>query len=70
MAVESKWSASEFNPANLQAFRRRYPSGDNLIVAHDVDRSFTRSYGNLSVRFVGLSELIADLKKKSRLQAP
>jgi len=62
VAIECKWSASEFDPSNLQAFRRRYPHGDNLVVANDVERSFTRSYGDLSVRFVGLSELIADLK--------
>lgn len=64
LAIECKWSASEFDPSNLQAFRRRYPHGDNLIVANDVERPFTGSYGDLSVRFVGLSELIADLKGK------
>jgi predicted AAA+ superfamily ATPase len=63
-AIECKWSAAEFDPANLEAFRKRYPPGDNLLVAEDVERSFTRSYGNLSVKFVSLAELIAELRRR------
>jgi predicted AAA+ superfamily ATPase len=59
LAIECKWSASDFASTNLQAFRRRYPDGNNLVVANDVERSYTRSYGDLSVQFVSLSELIA-----------
>ncbi len=65
-AIECKWSASDFDPGNLQAFRRRYPDGENLVVANDIERSFTRSYGDVSVRFVGLSELIAELTTRRR----
>jgi predicted AAA+ superfamily ATPase len=64
LAIECKWSASNFDPGNLQAFRRCYPHGENLVVANDVERSFSRSYGDLSVRFVSLSELIEDLTGK------
>ena len=64
IAVECKWSAADFDPANLRAFRTRYPQGDNLVVADDVERSYVRSYGGLSTRFVSLSELIAVLTKK------
>ncbi len=63
-AIECKWSAAEFDPANLEAFRKRYPPGDNLLVAEDVERSFTRSYRNLSVKFVSLAELIAELRRR------
>ena len=63
-AIECKWSAAEFDPANLHAFRKRYPPGDNLVVAEDVERSFTRSYRNLSVKFVSLAELIAELRRR------
>ena len=28
--------------------------GDNLVLAHDVERAFTRSHGNLRVRFDGI----------------
>jgi len=61
LAIECKWSAAEFDPINLQAFRRHYPHGDNLVVANDVDRSFSRSYGDLSVKFVGLGALVSEL---------
>jgi predicted AAA+ superfamily ATPase len=61
IAIECKWSATEFEPINLQAFRRRYPHGDNLVVANDVDRSFSRSYGDLRIKFVGLAALVSEL---------
>lgn len=61
VAIECKWSATEFEPINLQAFRRRYPHGDNLVVANDVDRSFSRAYGDLRVKFVGLAALVSEL---------
>ena len=64
LAIECKWTASDFAPRNLQAFRRRYPRGGNLVVANDVERSFTRAYDGLSVRFVGLSELVAEVTRK------
>lgn len=66
LAIECKWSASDFAPGNLQAFRRRYPQGDNLVVSNDAERSFTRSYGSLSARFVSLSELITEVTKERR----
>ncbi|MBI1993608.1 MAG: DUF4143 domain-containing protein [Deltaproteobacteria bacterium] len=67
VAVECKWSAGEFDPANLLAFRKCYPQGNNLVVAEDVERSFARSYGDLSVRFVNISEFIADLRHRRSL---
>jgi len=69
LAIECKWSASDFDAGNLQAFRRAYPQGDNLVVANDVERSFTRSYGGLSVKFVSLSDLIAEVMRKPRARA-
>ncbi len=57
-AIECKWSADGFDPANLKAFRRRYPAGRNLVVAADVDHEFERRYGDLRVRFVGLAGLV------------
>jgi hypothetical protein len=66
LAIECKWSESDFHAGNLQAFRRSYPQGDNLVVANDVQRSFSRSYGGVSVKFVSLSELIAQVTRKQR----
>lgn len=56
-AVECKWSASDFDAGNLQVFRKIYPRGKNWVVANDVERSFTRSYGEVSVTFVNLLQL-------------
>lgn len=55
VAIECKWSADEFDPASLWSFRRVYPEGQNVLVAHDVDRAFTRRYGELTVNVVPLS---------------
>jgi hypothetical protein len=46
-AIECKWSANNFDPTNLIAFRYQHPEGDNLVLTHDVERAFTRSYGDL-----------------------
>ena len=35
----------------------QYPKGDNVVVAHDVDRTYKRTHGNLVVRFVSLQGL-------------
>jgi predicted AAA+ superfamily ATPase len=63
VAIECKWSASEFDPTNLQAFRRQHPRGENLVVANDVEHAFTQSYRDLVVRFVSVSGLIAAVMK-------
>jgi predicted AAA+ superfamily ATPase len=61
LAIECKWSADAFEGANLQAFRRVYPKGENVVVAHDVDRSFRRSYGGNIVHFESLPSFVARL---------
>ncbi len=57
-AIECKWSASDFDARNLRAFRYRYPEGENFVVCNDVERSYTREYDAISVRFVGLESLV------------
>jgi len=42
---------------NLVAFRKTYPEGRNFLVAQDVERPYTRRFGNLSVRFLGLGQI-------------
>jgi uncharacterized protein len=61
LAIECKRSASDFDAANLQAFRKQYPQGENLIVAPDVDRTFQRSYREIIVRFESLRSLTRQL---------
>jgi hypothetical protein len=46
----------------MKAFRRIYPDGKNLVVAHDVTRSFSRRYNEMLVEFVGLDQLISYLE--------
>jgi predicted AAA+ superfamily ATPase len=60
-AIECKWSAGAFDPASLEAFRRRHPRGENFVVSADVDRPFQRRHGGILVRHVGLPHLIAAL---------
>ena len=57
LAIECKCSAGDLDLTGLAAFRAQYPDGANLVVAHDVDRGFTRKFGKLSVRFEGLAGL-------------
>lgn len=62
IAIECKWSQSEFDAKNIISFRRQYPKGENLVVSADVDRSFSRRYGSITIRFVNLKDLIETLK--------
>lgn len=59
--IECKWSADEFDPAALLVFRRRYSQGKNLVVAYDLERSFTREYHGVEVRFVSLEGMVERL---------
>lgn len=58
--VECKWSASEFDPAGLRAFRSRYPGGPegaNLVICRDAEETFRKTFGDLQVTCAGLSHL-------------
>jgi len=57
-AIECKWSADAFIPDGFSAFRCSYPEGENIVVCHDVDKSYTRRYGNLEVIFDSAESLI------------
>lgn len=62
IAIECKWSASDFNPSSIKAFRRQYKQGRTLVVANDVDRPYRGSYEDTEVFFVDLAGLIQELK--------
>ena len=70
ISVECKWSAAHFDPANLRAFRGRYPEGTNVVVASDVAEEFERRYGELRVRFVGLAGLVRIAAGTKRMASP
>lgn len=57
VAIECKWRAKEFEPGNLQIFRKHYPAGDNYVVVAERVRVPLRQFGDLTVRFVGLDEV-------------
>ena len=67
VAIECKWASSEFTTENLKSFKQRYPKGDSFVVAHDIDRAYTRDYGSFKVKFVSLSELVNTLLQKLNL---
>jgi hypothetical protein len=62
LAIECKWSAGDFDPDNLRFFRKLHPEGDNVVVSHDVDRTFKKSYGDLTVQFETFAGLVARLQ--------
>jgi len=62
-AIECKWSASDFDPSNVMAFRRHYRKGKTFVVSTDVDRSYHRSSGEIEITFVNLESLIRALVK-------
>jgi len=62
IAIECKWSASNFDPAGMQAFRRHYEKGENYVVVNDVDRTVRRSFGNIEVILTNISGLIRALR--------
>jgi uncharacterized protein len=65
LAIECKRSASDFDAANLLAFRRQYPQGENVVVAPDVERTFQRSYREIIVRFESLRSLTRRLTSEA-----
>ena len=56
MAIECRWKAASYEPDNLRIFRRHYPRGINLVVTSDTVAPYDRTFGDLTVRFVGIVE--------------
>ncbi|MDP3722670.1 MAG: ATP-binding protein [Candidatus Omnitrophota bacterium] len=61
IAIECKWSANDVDLSNLKAFRRAYATGENFLVAHDVDRPSIRHDGTLTLTILPLPKLIEQL---------
>lgn len=62
IAIECKWSSANYENRNLKTFRDKYPKGANWIVCRDVDRPYSRKYGDLQLQFMGLSGLTERLE--------
>ena len=61
LAVECKLSQKDFDPAAMAAFRRLHKSGANFAVCRDVDKPYSRRYGDISVRLTGLADFVKDV---------
>jgi len=66
VVIECKWSSAESDASGIVAFRKQYPRGENFVVATDVKQSFSHKYGEITVRFVSLSDLIEELHKRNK----
>ena len=56
--IECKWSIGEFDPKNIQTFRKNYPTGKNFVVSPEIQEPFEKRYQNIDVRFVNVRSLI------------
>ena len=61
VTIECKWKSNTFDSSNLQVFRRLYTNGKNYVVANDVNRTFTKKFGEIEVDFVNLEMLIKSI---------
>jgi len=59
VAIECKWTARDFNPANLHVFARAYPKATLLVATPDARPAFTRHYDGIEVQFLTLDGLVA-----------
>lgn len=62
MVIECKWTDRDFDPKNLVIFHKRYPKAKAFVVSHDLERSYIKTVGNLKVKFLGLPELIKEVR--------
>jgi len=56
-AIECKWTSNSFDSKNLRIFRKKYPIGENYLLAQDIDRGFTKNIDGLQIQFKPLGEV-------------
>jgi predicted AAA+ superfamily ATPase len=61
VAIECKWSARDFDPANLLIFASHCPTAVLLVATPDAQPAFTRDYRGVEVQFLALDRLAARL---------
>ena len=61
LGLECRWSASDLDPAGLQAFARNYPEARLLVATTDAELSFKRTYCGVAVELVGPGEAVAQV---------
>lgn len=58
IAIECKWTATDLALNNLGVFSHRYPQAVLYVVAHDVDRPYTRQIDKAQVTILSLPALL------------
>jgi predicted AAA+ superfamily ATPase len=61
LAIECKWSAHDFDPANLMIFARAYAKPHLIVVTTDARPAFERVYAGRRVSFMTLDRLIESI---------
>jgi len=61
IAIECKWTASDYDPQNIISFRRAYPAGANYVVANDISDDCSRVYDDIKIVFTSITGLISSL---------
>lgn len=62
VAIEVKWKAGgSADYKNLLLFAKTYPEAELIVVAQDIDRSYTRQHSGHSIHYVGLQQLVTRL---------
>lgn len=65
VAIECKWSITNFKPQNARSFHNRYPKIPLIVVANNVEREYEKIYGELIIKFMNLEQLISFLLEKN-----
>ena len=64
LAIECKWRADRFDPANLASFRGAYPQGANLLVTQDAERTYKKTIKGLEVTVCPLKCLVDRVQRE------
>jgi len=68
LAVECKWSASDFDASSLNVFARAYPGAELCVVTTDARPAFTREFRGNRVLFLTLPALVDRVKNEALFQ--
>ena len=61
LAIECKWTARDFDPANLLVFARAYPKAQLVVTTTDAEPAFVREIQGRRIQFLSLDQLVRRL---------
>ncbi len=59
IAIECKWNDKDFDPTNAIIFLKHHDKATVYVVASNVNKSYSRTYGGFVIKFIGLADLVA-----------